>query len=315
MPRIAFLGPEGTFSEAALRQLVAAGLIPGQGSNGVQPQSFDSTTAALDSVRADSADYACVPIENSIDGSVTPTLDNLAIGSPLQVFAEITLDVAFSIVVKAGRSAGDVQTLAAFPVAAAQVRRWITAHLPAVELRPANSNSDAARQVADGLVDAAVSSALAADHFGLAAVADDIVDEPNARTRFVLVGRPAPPPARTGADRTSVVLRIDNAPGALVAALNEFGIRGIDLTRIESRPTRVELGTYVFFLDCVGHIDDDAVAEALRALHRRCADVRYLGSWPTGVPAGAGPPSLEEASRWVEGLRRGGPAGAAGSGL
>ena len=307
MARITYLGPEGTFSEAALLEISDAGLVPGQGAEAVQPLSVDSTPAALDSVRGGAADYACVPIENSIDGSVTPTLDSLAISSPLQIFAETTLDVAFSIVVKPGRTAADVQTLAAFPVAAAQVRRWLAAHLPAAELRPANSNAEAAKQVAEGKVDAAVSSPLAAEHYALAALAAGVVDEPNARTRFVLVGQPGPPPARTGADRTSVVLRIDNAPGALVAALTEFGIRGIDLTRIESRPTRVELGTYVFFLDCVGHIDDDAVAEALKALHRRCADVRYLGSWPTGVRAGAAPPQLDDASRWLRWLREGTP--------
>jgi prephenate dehydratase len=211
--------------------------------------------------------------------------------------------VAFSIVVKSGRTAADVRTLAAFPVAVAQVRQWLAAHLPAAELRPANSNADAAQQVADGHVDAAVSSPLAATHRGLSTLADGVVDEANARTRFVLVGHPGPPPARTGADRTSVVLRIDNAPSALVSALAEFGMRGIDLCRIESRPTRTELGTYVFFLDCVGHIDDDAVAEALKALHRRCTDVRYLGSWPTGEVAGAPPPQLDEASRWLVELR------------
>ncbi|WP_264000520.1 ACT domain-containing protein, partial [Mycolicibacillus trivialis] len=146
---------------------------------------------------------------------------------------------------------------------------------------------------------------LAADHHGLATLAAGVVDEPNARTRFVLAGRPGPPPARTGADRTSVVLRIDNAPGALVAVLTEFGIRDIDLTRIESRPTRVELGTYLFFLDCVGHLDDDAVGAALKALHRRCVDVRYLGSWPTGAVAGATPPPADAAARWLESLKRG----------
>ena len=246
-----------------------------------------------------------MPIENSIDGSIMPTLDSLAIGTPLQVFAELTLDVAFSIAVKPGRTAADVRTLAAFPVAAAQVRQWLAAHLPAAELRPAISNADAAQQVADGLVDAAVSSPLAATHRGLSTLAEGVVDEANARTRFVLVGRPGPPPARTGADRTSVVLRIDNAPGALVTTLAEFGMRGIDLTRIESRPTRTELGTYVFFLDCVGHIDDDAVAEALKALHQRCTDVRYLGSWPTGEIAGAPPPPSDDAARWLAGLRGG----------
>ncbi len=307
MARITYLGPAGTFSEAALREMTAAGSIPGRIAETFEPLPVDSTPAALDWVRGGDADYACVPIENSIDGSVTPTLDSLASSSPLQVFAETTLDVAFSIVVRPGCTAAAVQTLAAFPVAAAQVRRWLAAHLPTAELRSAHSNADAAKQVADGKVDAGVTSPLAAEHYALAALAEGVVDEPNARTRFLLVGQPARPPARTGGDRTSVVLRIDNMPGALVSALTEFGIRGIDLTRIESRPTRVELGTYVFFLDCVGHIDDDAVAEALKALHRRCAGVRYLGSWPTGAPAGATPPLLDSAARWVERLRDGAP--------
>jgi len=302
---IAYLGPEGTFTEAALLQMIDAGMVPQHSPAAVLPMPVDSTPAALDAVRDGAAAYACVPIENSIDGSVVPTLDSLAMGTPLQVFAELTLDVAFSIVVKPGRTAAEVHTLAAFPVAAAQVRRWLAAHLPTVELRPANSNADAAQQVADGHVDAAVSSPLAGIQRGLSTLADGVVDEANARTRFVLVGLPAQPPARSGADRTSVVLRIDSAPSALVSALTEFGIRGIDLTRIESRPTRIELGTYVFFVDCVGHIGDDAVAEALKALHRRCNDVRYLGSWPTGLLAGAPPPPLDEASRWLARLRDG----------
>ena len=307
MARIAYLGPEGTFTEAALLQMTTAGLVPGLEPEALRQLPIESTPAALDAVRDGVAEYACVPIENSIDGSVSPTLDSLAIGSPLQVYAETTLDVTFSIVVKPERAAADARTLAAFPVAAAQVRRWLAAHLADAELRPAYSNADAARQVADGQVDAAVTSPLAAVRYGLATLAEGVVDESNARTRFVLVGPPGPPPARTGADRTSAVLRIDNAPGALVAALAEFGIRGIDLTRIESRPTRTELGTYLFFVDCVGHIDDDAVAEALKALHRRCADVRYLGSWPTGPAVGIGPPPPDEASRWLAGLRGGKP--------
>ncbi len=305
MAGIAYLGPEGTFTEAALLQMIDAGMVPRHGGAGARPMPVDSTTAALDAVRDGAAAYACVPIENSIDGSVMPTLDSLAIGTPLQIFAELTLDVAFSIVVKPGRTAADVRTLAAFPVAAAQVRRWLAAHLPAAELRPANSNAEAAQQVVDGNVDAAVSSPLAATQRGLSTLAEGVVDEENARTRFVLVGPPGAPPARTGADRTSVVLRIANVPSALVSALAEFGIRGIDLTRIESRPTRTELGTYVFFLDCVGHIDDDAVAEALKALHRRCTDVRYLGSWPTGALVGAPPPRLDEASGWLARIRDG----------
>ena len=305
MARIAYLGPEGTFSEAALLRMAAGGMVPGAGE--LEPQPTESTPAALEAVRSGAADYACVPIENSIEGSVLPTLDSLAGGSALQVYAELTLDVAFSIVTRPGVQAGAVRTVAAFPVAAAQVRRWLAGHLAGAEVIPANSNAAAARDVADGRADAGVSTALAARRYGLDTLAEGIVDEPNARTRFVLVGCPGPPPPRTGADRTSVVLQIDNSPGALVAAMSEFGIRDIDLTRIESRPTRTGLGSYMFFLDCVGHIDDSAVAEALKALHRRCADVRYLGSWPTGAAAGAAPPVLDETEQWLARLRRGVP--------
>ncbi|BBY45102.1 prephenate dehydratase [Mycolicibacterium celeriflavum] len=308
MPRIAYLGPQGTFTEVALLTMSAEGMLPGgSGAGEVTAVPTDSTTGALAAVRSGAADYACVPIENSIEGSVLPTLDGLATGTPLQIFAERTLDVSFTIVVRDGMRAGDVATVAAFPVAAAQVRNWLAQHLPSAQLVPANSNAAAANDVAEGRADAGVSTALAAQRYGLTALASDIVDEPNARTRFVLVGPPAPPPDRTGADRTSVVLRLANVPGALVSAMTELAIRDIDLTRIESRPTRTGLGTYMFFLDCVGHIDDDAVAEALKALHRRCSDVRFLGSWPTGAAAGAAPPALDEASRWLARRREGKP--------
>jgi prephenate dehydratase len=300
---IAYLGPRGTFSQAALNQMTAAGLIPGDSVFDDLP--VESTPAALDAVRKGDATYACVPIENSIEGSVLPTLDALAIGSPLQIYAELTLDVAFSIVVAPGTDAAAVRTVAAFPVAAAQVRHWLSQHLPQATVVPAISNAGAAEDVSHGRADAGVSTSLAAELYALDTLADGVVDEPNARTRFVLVGQPGRPPARSGADRTSVVLRLDNVPGALVTALLEFGIRDIDLTRIESRPTRIELGTYVFFLDCVGHIEDSAVAEALTALHRRCADVRYLGSWPTGSAAGALPPRLDDAIQWLEQLKLG----------
>ncbi|GAC1400350.1 MAG: prephenate dehydratase [Mycobacterium sp.] len=306
MPRIAYLGPEGTFTEAALLKMSASRLVPGTGSpDGITPMPTESTPAALAAVRSGDADYACVPIENSIEGSVLPTLDNLATGTPLQIFAELTLDVSFTIAVRTGTPASAVQTVAAFPMAAAQVRHWLAEHLPKAQVVPANSNAAAAHDVSNGRVDAGVSTALAAERYSLTALATGVVDEANARTRFVLAGPPAPPPGRTGADRTSVVLFLDNVPGALVSALTEFASRDIDLTRIESRPTRKELGTYFFFLDCVGHIDDEAVAEALKALRRRCVDVRFLGSWPTGSATGALPPPLDEASHWLTQLREG----------
>ncbi|WP_018603253.1 prephenate dehydratase [Mycobacterium sp. 155] len=309
MLRIAYLGPEGTFTEAALLQMVAAGLVPGSpgiatGDAGFAAVRTDTTPGALTAVRDGAADYACVPIENSIEGSVLPTMDSLAAGSPLQIYAELTLDVAFTIVTRPGHL-GPIRTVAAFPVALAQVSRWLSANFPAAEVVATTSNAAAAHDVAEGRADAGVSTRLAAQRCGLDVLADDVVDEANARTRFVLVGRPGSPPPATGADRTSVVLRLDNVPGALVSAMTELSIRDIDLTRIESRPTRTELGTYLFFLDCVGHIDDDSVAEALKALFRRCADVRYLGSWPTGSATGALPPPLDEATQWLTRLRKG----------
>lgn len=306
VPRIAFLGPEGTFTEAALLRMVADGMVPA--TTAVTPLSLDSTPAALAAVRSRDADFACVAIENSIEGSVLPTLDALATGSLLQIFAELTLDVAFSIVARPGVEAAEIATVAAYPVAAAQVRNWLAANLPGARVVPATSNAAAAEDVAAGAADAGVCTALAAGRCGLPVLASGVVDEASARTRFVLVGRPSAPPRRTGADRTSVVLRLANEPGALVSAMTELAVRDIDLTRIESRPTRTELGTYVFFLDWVGHIEDDAVGEALKALHRRCADVRYLGSWPTGSAVGAPPPSLDEESRWLARLREGTPA-------
>jgi len=299
--RVAYLGPRGTFSQAALIEMSALGLLTGPS----EEVATVSTPAALDAVRDGAAEYACVPIENSIEGSVLPTLDSLAFGPPLQVFGELTLDVAFSIVIAEHMTADEVRRIAAFPIAAAQVQRWLAAHLPNAAIVPASSNAAAAEDVMHGRADAGVSTALAAELYGLASLASGVVDEPNARTRFVLAGLPGPPPDRTGADRTSVVLRLDNVPGALVSAMTEFAVRDIDLTRIESRPTRTELGTYVFFLDCVGHIDDTPVSEALKALHRRCADMRYLGSWPTGSPTGTVPPTTDEASSWLERLRGG----------
>ena len=306
MPRVAYLGPQGTFTEAALLQLSRrAARSPDSGSD-LEPISSESPAAALAAVRTGDADFACVPIENSIEGTVLPTLDSLATGDPVQIYAEHTLDVAFSIVVRPGTAAADVSTVAAFPVAAAQVRRWLAENLPQgarragqLQCRGGGGRRERSRRCRCQHV------AGRGEVYGLDLLADGVVDEPNARTRFVLAGPPGPPPDRTGADRTSVVLRLDNVPGALVSAMTEFAIRDIDLTRIESRPTRIELGTYVFFLDCVGHIDDDPVAQALKALHRRCRDVRYLGSWPTGAAAGAVPPPMDDATRWLTALREG----------
>lgn len=260
--------------------------------------------ATLAKVREGSVDGAVVPIESSVEGGVTPTLDSLGAGERLQIVAETELDIAFSILGRPGTTLADVRTIRAYPHASGQVREWLTNNLPDVEVQPASSNAGAAEDVAAGIADAAVSTALAGTRLGLDELASQVADFDSARTRFVLVTRPTAPPARTGSDRTAAVLLPNNSPGSLVRVLSEFASRGIDLTRIESRPLRTEMGTYRFFVDCIGHIDDSLVAEAFRAVHRT-SDVLFLGSWPAAKPSGPPPPSDDEAADWIERIRRG----------
>ncbi|MFD4294644.1 prephenate dehydratase [Rhodococcus sp. NPDC058505] len=304
MPRIAYFGPSGTFTEMALDQLESSGAFDGP----VERVVAASPPAALAAVRDGSVEGAVVPIESSVEGPVRPTMDALAAGDRLQIVAETELDVAFTIVGRPGTDLADVRTIRAYPVAEAQVRNWIEANLPDAVVESASSNAGAAEDVAAGRADAGVSTALASDRLGLAVLAEGVADFSGARTRFVLVTRPRPVPPATGSDRTSVVLQLHHEPGSLVGAMAEFSTRGIDLTRIESRPTRVEFGTYRFYLDCSGHVEDSAVAEALKALHRKHT-VRFLGSWATATPGQGRPPSDQEASGWLERIRGGEPEG------
>ncbi|MBJ8346307.1 prephenate dehydratase [Antrihabitans sp. YC2-6] len=300
MPRIAYFGPSGTFTEMALAKLESEGAFD----EPVERVSAPSQTAALELVRAGAVHGAVVPIESSVEGGIPSTLDSLALGSRLQIIAEAELDVTFTILASGPMALGDVRTIRAYPVAAAQVRMWLEEHLPQAEVAVAASNSAAAVDVSKGLADAAVSTKLAGERLGLTELADGVADVEGARTRFVLVTAPGRAPERTGADRTSVVFALSNEPGALMRAFAEFATRGIDLTRIESRPMRTQMGTYRFFLDCVGHIDDVAVAEALKALHRTTS-LRFLGSWPAATPTGTPPPSDAEATQWLRDVRDG----------
>ena len=300
VPRIAYFGPSGTFTEMALARFEELGAFDAP----VERVSAASPPAALQMLRDGEVDGAVVPIESSVEGSVPPTMDGLAVGSRLQIVAETELDVAFTVVARPGVAREDVATIGAYPVAAAQVRQWIADNLPGAAIVAAASNAGAAEDVASGKVDAGVATALAGDRLGLAVLADGVADFTGARTRFVLVSRPGPVPKRTGCDRTSVVLQLPNVPGSLVRAMTELATRGIDLTRIESRPTRMDYGTYFFHLDWVGHIDDALVAEALKALHR-FAQVRFLGSWPAVSEHGVPPVSDDDDAQWLERLRRG----------
>ena len=313
MTSVAFLGPRGSFCEAAMRVL-----LEGQGS--ARPSeawleiAADSVHAALDLVRDGAADAAVVPIENSVEGAVTFTLDALAQGESLVIVDEVVLPVRFALMARPGLTLAQVSAVATHPHAHAQVRGWLAENLPGVPVLPALSTAAAAA----GLLgehpgyDAAVAQPLAADIYGLDVLVADIGDTADATTRFVMVRRPGSLPVPTGADKTTLTLFIhQHRPGALLAILNEFAVRGVNLTRIESRPTRKAMGDYYFSIDIEGHIQDARVAEALMGLHRVCLDVRFLGSYPRhdGQQPVLDPevtdPAYTEARAWLKSLTDG----------
>ena len=301
--RYAYLGPEGTFTEQALRTLPAAAKAE------LQPCS--TATLALDAVRGGDADGAVVPIENSVEGSVPVTLDELATGEPLMITREMTVPIAFSLLTRPGTGVEGVRRVATHPHAAAQTRRWMALHLPDAEVVHTTSTAQAAFMLtrSDADWDAAISAPVAAEHYRLATLASGIADNPDALTRFVLVSRPGPPPPPTGRDKTSLVAFMrDDHPGALMEILDQLTMRGVNMTRIESRPTGAALGNYCFSIDCEGHVADARVGEALMGLRRVCADVRFLGSYPradgraASVPPHADDAAYAEAQEWVDRL-------------
>jgi prephenate dehydratase len=300
--RYAYLGPEGTFTEAALRTL--AGTEP------VEPVPCATIQAALAAVRTGAADRAVVPIESSVEGVVTATLDDLSTGGDLLIRAELPLPIEFALLGRPGTRLSDVRTVGGHPQAQPQCRRWLAEHLPQAEWVPAASNAEAARQASEGKIDAALAGAFAAARYGLDVLAPDIGDRKNAVTRFVVAGPAAPLPAPTGADRTTLAAFLaTNHAGALSEILTEFVVRGVNLTTIQSRPTGDRLGRYYFFIDCEGHVADARVGEALMGLRRVCADVRFLGSYPradhgqTEVPRGTSDADFAAAAQWLTRLR------------
>ncbi|GGX82357.1 prephenate dehydratase [Streptomyces minutiscleroticus] len=283
----AYLGPEGTFTEVALRTL------PETATRQLVP--MVSVPAALDAVRTGEAEAAFVPIENSVEGGITTTLDELVAGEPLMIYREVLLSITFALLVRPGTQLSGIKTVTAHPAAQPQVRNWLKAHLPDAVWESAASNADGARLVQEGRYDAAFAGEFAAARYGLEALETGIHDAENAQTRFVLVGKPARPAAPTGADKTSVVVwQRDDHPGALLEILQEFAVRGVNLMLLQSRPTGEGIGNYCFAIDAEGHVSDRRVGEALTGLKRMCPQVRFLGSYPRAEvdPADVRPPRV-----------------------
>jgi prephenate dehydratase len=310
--RFVYLGPEGTFTEQALRTIHAA-------EHGIRTPAR-SVPEALDAVRAGDADAALVPLENSVGGAVPVTLDELAAGSPLVITREVVLPVEFVLGARDRIDLPRIRTVAAHPQASAQCRNWLMKHLPDAVVVDVLSNATAAIGAASGEYDAAICAPIGIPRNGLTVLAEKIADHADAVTRFALVSRPAPPPAPSGDDVTSLAIYIaHDRVGALLAVLTEFAVRGVNLSRIESRPTGEQLGHYVFFLDCTGHVAEPRLGGALQGLRRICADVRFLGSYPrhrwsgdtnerpVPAPAGLSDADFADSASWLTRLRTGEP--------
>ncbi|WP_426997672.1 prephenate dehydratase [Pseudarthrobacter sp. N5] len=302
-----FLGPEGTFTEAALMQ------VPGAAEATRIPSS--TVNAALDMVRNGSADAAMVPIENSVEGGVTATLDAIATGQELRIIREALVPISFVLVARPGVAISDIRKVSTHGHAWAQCRLWVGDNIPEAEYIPGSSTAAAAMGLlADGAhYDAAICAPLvAAEQPGLNVLAENIGDNPGAVTRFVLVSRPGVLPERTGADKTTVVVPLpEDRPGALMEILDQFATRGVNLSRIESRPTGQYLGHYFFSIDADGHVEDARVGDALSGLHRISPATRFLGSYgradaqPPVVAPHTSDQAFRSAHAWVGDILRG----------
>lgn len=313
VPRYAYLGPAGTFTEAALRQVVS----PDEAQ--YLPQT--DVVSAIEAVRADRADFAVVAIESTAEGGVTATLDALAVGEPLVLLREVLVPVGFTLVAAPGVALADVHRISAHPHAWVQCRRWLTAHLPDAVHVPATSNTAPAALISEQLAsgervplgfDAALVPPPAVAHYGLPVLAEHVADNEHAVTRFVVVGHPGHVPPPTGADKTTLDVHLpSNEAGALLEMLEQFAARGVNLSRIESRPIGDALGRYSFSLDAEGHIADERMGEVLVGLHRVCPHVRFLGSYPraddvrTVVRRGTSDDEFVAARAWLANLRAG----------
>lgn len=303
-----FLGPEGTFTEAALLQ------VPGAADAVRIPSS--NVNSALDKVREGSVFAAMVPIENSVEGGVTATLDAIATGDELRIIREALVPISFVLVARPGTRIADIKRISTHGHAWAQCRLWAEKNIPGAEYIPGSSTAAAALGLLeeDGVhYDAAICAPIvASEQPGLHVLADNIGDNPGAVTRFVLVSKPGVLPERTGADKTTVVVPLpEDRPGALMEILDQFASRGVNLSRIESRPTGQYLGHYFFSIDADGHAAEARIADALAGLHRISPAIRFLGSYSradaqsTLVEPHTSDEAFQAAHEWVRGILQG----------
>ena len=266
--RVAYLGPEGTFSHLAVKRqfgLSARALAMG------------TIAAVFEEVEHGDVDYGVVPVENSTEGVINHTVDSF-LESDLKISAEIALEIPLCLLARAGVEMGTIERVYSIPVAAAQCSRWLATNLPRAALVESRSTAEAARLALDDGKGAAVASDLAAKLYGLHVVRRKIQDLSHNMTRFLVLGRQQAEP--TGRDKTSLLLVTRDEPGILYRVLGAFAERGLNMTKIESRPSRRRPWEYVFFVDIDGHERDANVAAALAAVKESCESLKVLGSYP-----------------------------------
>lgn len=325
--RFSFLGPRGTFCQQALNSIATE-------HEAIHLPAPDSPRA-INMVRTGEADYAVVPIENSVEGGINATLDALAKRSDLTIQAEVLVPITFVLAARKGTRLEDVRRISTHNAAWTQCRDWMMEHLPDAIHVPSSSTAAAAKALADADAgdgtgqagdgagrrndkgrsdadpgfEATLVSPLAAEQYGLEVLRDGVADNPDAVTRFVMIGRAGRVPERTNSDKTTMLVHLPaDRSGALLALLEQFASRGVNLTRIESRPTGDTLGRYAFSIDAEGHIFDERIQSALIGLHRVSPKVVFLGSYPSAdhhrvkPAAGTSDADFVSAREWVKRL-------------
>jgi prephenate dehydratase len=299
---VAYFGPDATFTHEAL--LTQPDLV------GAELRPLGTITAVLEAVADGQVDLGFVPIENAIEGTVSATIDGLIFDVDLYIQREVVMDIHLHLMAKPGTDLDQVRQVSSYPHALAQCQKFLAHRLPEAEQRAAQSTADGARLLGESAASnaAAIAPRLAAERYGLNILAEDVEDHPENQTRFVAVARSVVPKA-SGHDKTSIVCfqRADH-PGSLHGILGQFAARNINLTKLESRPTKQGLGDYCFVIDLSGHLGDEVIADCLRDLHAGLAGVKFLGSYPAAGAQGAAvrrqaDASWRAADEWLSGLR------------
>ncbi len=274
----AFLGPAGTFSDMAVRAFVERKTIDAN----YEPLACETLADVFEAVDRGKADYGVVPIENSLEGSVTAVLDAFAFTTRAEILGEIALDIHQALLLAPGAKLSDIKTIASHPQGIGQCRRWINRNLPDCQLRLADSTAAAAKMAAEDSSVAAIASILAAELVGIDVFEEAIEDNLSSQTRFVLVGKG--PVQHDGPGKSTLALFMNaDRPGTLQMILSELFYAGVNLTMVQSRPTKRDLGDYMFFIDIDGYADEPNIATALNCLRMKMREVKVIGSYPRSV--------------------------------